>query len=124
MEHLQFFLFDVRTMIYSIKFSNADRCYYISKLQRLYTYQDNIIVVSDSFEETIYKLHILFSILKKYNLTLSPAKCLFHHTAIDYFRFHIEDHTIQPITTNIAKITLFPTLKNKKRTVEKIYWPA
>lgn len=35
-----------------------------SKLQRVYTYQNNIIVVaSDSFEDMVHKLQILFSTL-------------------------------------------------------------
>lgn len=86
-----------------------------SKLQGVYAYQDDIIVASDSFEEMIEKLKILFAVLQKYNLTLSPAKCQFHHTAVDYLGFHIEDHTIRPITSNITKIMSFPVPKNKKQ---------
>lgn len=75
-----------------------------SKPQVAYAYQDNITVASNSFEEMIHKLQILISILQKYNFTLSPVKCQFHHTVIDYISFHTEEHTIQPITYNITKI--------------------
>lgn len=86
-----------------------------SKLQGVYAYQDDIIVASDSFEETMHKLKILFTVLQKHNLTLSPAKCQFHHTAVDYLGFHIENNTIKPISSNITKINSFPVPKNKKQ---------
>lgn len=66
-----------------------------SKFQGVYAYQVYIIVASDSFEEMIHKFQILFSILQKYNLTLSPVECQFHQITIDYIGFHFEDHTIQ-----------------------------
>lgn len=62
----------------------------------------------------IPKLEVLFSVLQKWNLTLSPSKCQFHQTAIDYPGFHLENHTIQPISSNIIKITAFPAPKTKK----------
>lgn len=66
----------------------------------------------------IHNLQILFSIVQKpyctyCNLTLSSAKCQFHQTAIDYLGFQSKI-TIQPFSSNIIKITAFPTLKNKK----------
>lgn len=84
-----------------------------SKLQGVYAYQDDI-VASDSFQERIHNLQILFSIVQKHNLTLSSAKCQFYQTAIDYLGFHTQNHTIQPFSSNIIKITAFPTRKNKK----------
>lgn len=122
MRHLQLFTLDVQTQICSIKFSDAtDAVIEENKLQGVYAYQDDIIVAGDSFQDIIHKLQVLLSVLQKYNLTLSPAKCQIHQAAIDYIGFHLENHIIQPISSHITEITAFPVPKNEKHL--KIYRP-
>ena len=84
----------------------------------IFAYQDDIVVASNSFDETIEKLTKLFTCFEKYNLTLSPTKCNFHNTKINYLGFEISQNIITPIEQNITKITGFP-LPNTKRKMKK-----
>lgn len=47
-------------------------------------------------------------ILSKYNLTSILNKCTFHKTGVDYLGFHIDNHSISLIQSNIVKINSFP----------------
>lgn len=81
----------------------------------IFAYQDDIVIGSCSFEESILKLDQVISILAKYNITLSPAKCSFHKTKINYLGFEITQHKIFPLESNILKITSFPRPKTKRQ---------
>jgi transposase InsO family protein len=81
----------------------------------IFAYQDDIIVASNSFDETIGKLSKLFQVMTKYNLTLSPEKCQFHSSFINYLGFNISQHCIKPIESNIIKITSFPLPQTKRQ---------
>ena len=85
------------------------------QLEGVYAYQDDIIFGSNSFEENVSKLNKIFCILIKYNLTLSPSNCTFHKRGVNYWRFHIEDHCITPVQTNVIKINSFPVPKTKRQ---------
>lgn len=78
-------------------------------------YQDDIVVASNSFEETVDKLSKLFSCFEKYNLTLSPSKCNFHSEVINYLGFEISQYLVKPIKQNITKITGFPFPDTKRK---------
>ncbi|GBM61901.1 Retrovirus-related Pol polyprotein from transposon 412 [Araneus ventricosus] len=51
----------------------------------------------------------------KYNLTVSPEKCVFFKSTIDYLGFNISLNKIQPITSNILKITSFQPPRTVKQ---------
>lgn len=78
-------------------------------------YQDDFNVGANSFSEMMIKIEAILDILSKNNLTLAPDKCVFAKSSIDYLGFHIENHTISPITSNIAKITKFSQPRNPKQ---------
>ena len=42
------------------------------------SYQDDFVICSNPFEETLQKLSRFLQVFSKYNLTLNLAKCLFH----------------------------------------------
>ena len=79
----------------------------------LLSYKDDLLVASNSFEETYHKLRILFNV-SKHNITLFTAKCNFHQTKVKHLGFEIEQKKMYPITANIIKITYFPVPTNKK----------
>lgn len=81
----------------------------------IHAYQDDFLLGADSFDEMIQKISALLKILIKYNLTLSPSKCIFIKDSIDYLGFHISHNTISPVTSNIAKITQFAPPKTAKQ---------
>ncbi|CAL1276267.1 unnamed protein product [Larinioides sclopetarius] len=73
----------------------------------IYAYQDDIVIGAHSFQEMHNKIRAVLDILIKYNLTLSPEKCVFFKATIDYLGYNISHNKIQPITSNILKITSF-----------------
>ena len=54
-----------------------------TKIEEIFSYQDDIIVGANSFQETVNKLKCLFQILEKYNLTLALQKCFLHKSEIN-----------------------------------------
>ena len=86
-----------------------------TQLEGIFAYQDDIVVASNSFEETLEKLKTLISVLIKYNITLSPSKCKFHKQEIEYLGFKISQQKVLPIQSNIVKITSFPVPKTKRQ---------
>jgi len=85
-----------------------------SNLDGVLCYQDDLILASNSFQETVSKLEVLFNLFRKYNLTLSSSKCNFHKSAIDYLGFHVTNNKIYPLQSNIVKINSFPVPKSLK----------
>lgn len=85
-----------------------------SRLVGVFAYQDDIVICSNSFEETCTKIETLLKTFIKYNLTVCPQKCSFHTTEIDYLGFNIKSNTISPVASNIQKITAFQPPKTKR----------
>lgn len=70
------------------------------QIEGIYVYHDDLIFGSH-FKKLMTKLQKILLLLAKYNMTLSPSKCSFHKSAVDYLDFYIEHHTISPIIANI-----------------------
>ncbi|GBL80886.1 Transposon Tf2-9 polyprotein [Araneus ventricosus] len=81
----------------------------------IYAYQDDIVIGAHSFQEMHNKIRSVLDILIKYNLTLSPEKCVFFKSTIDYLGFNISHNKIQPTTSNILKITSFQPPRTVKQ---------
>ncbi|GBO43616.1 Retrovirus-related Pol polyprotein from transposon 412 [Araneus ventricosus] len=81
----------------------------------IYAYQDDIVIGAHSFQEMHNKIRSVHDILIKYNLTLSPEKCVFFKSTIDYLGFNISHNKIQPITSNILKIISFQPPRTVKQ---------
>lgn len=84
-------------------------------LSGIFPYQDDILICSNSFDETMTKLSILFDAFQKNNLTLSAPKCSFHSSEVNYLGFMISNNRICPIQSNIMKINSFPVPTTKKQ---------
>ncbi|GBO43390.1 Transposon Tf2-6 polyprotein [Araneus ventricosus] len=81
----------------------------------IYAYQDDTVIGAHSFQEMRNKIRFVLDVLIKYNLTLSPEKCVFFKSASDYLGFNISHNKIQPITSNILKITGFQPPRTVKQ---------
>ncbi|GBO46945.1 Transposon Tf2-9 polyprotein [Araneus ventricosus] len=81
----------------------------------IYAYQDDIVIGAHSFQEMHNKIRSVLDILIKYNLTLSPEKCVFFKSTIDYLGVNISHNKIQPITSNILKNTSFQPPRTVKQ---------
>ena len=73
----------------------------------IYSYQNNPMFTSNSFLETREKLTKILQVLSKYNLTITPNPHSFYRTGVDCLGFHIGNHLISPISSNICKINSF-----------------
>lgn len=86
-----------------------------ANIQGCFGYQDDIVLCSNSFQESCEKLTKILDLFQKYNLTLCAAKCKFHQESINYLGFNISQNVIKPIEANVIKITSFPTPKTKRQ---------
>lgn len=84
----------------------------------VYWYLDDLLVGGNDFEQMIERLERVFCTLKRFNLTLSPKKCRFAQTEIDFLGYNISQKGVSPIDKNLNKIIGFPvpnTVRQLKR---------
>lgn len=81
----------------------------------VHAYQDDILIGAADFNDMMHKVTGVLNIMSKYNITLSPSKCVFFKTSIDYLGFNISHKHIKPISTNIAKVTKFQSPKTVRQ---------
>ena len=114
-------VFTYRRLVFGLRTASAtfqhciDSVIQQAQIESCYAYQDDIVVGADSFQEMYDKLSKLLDAFIKNNLTLNPEKCTFFHNKIDFLGFHVEDHKVLPINSNIKKITAFARPKTKKQ---------
>lgn len=87
----------------------------LNGVKGIYSFQDDVCICSDDFNSMCFKIQSILDVLIKYNITLSPSKCVFFKNNIDYLGFHITHQHISPITSNISKITSFQPPKTVKQ---------
>lgn len=85
------------------------------KTEGIQVYIDDIIIPANSYEELKKKTKLVFDKLREYNLTLSPSKCQFFLSKINYLGFLISEDGISPSHDNLKKILSFPTPKTVKK---------
>ena len=86
----------------------------IQDLDGTYAYIDDIVLVSDTWEEHLDRLQALFARLKEAGLTVNLAKSTFCKAKVRYLGHIIGCGEIIPKTENIAAITEFPVPTNRK----------
>jgi len=78
-------------------------------------YLDDVIIVANSVPEMIERLQKVFAAFAKNNLTLSPAKCKFLRTEIEFLGYNISEQGLTPVAKNIKKIVGFESPKRKRQ---------
>lgn len=78
-------------------------------------YLDDVIVYSETFEEHLHHLRLIFERFQLHNLKVSPEKCTFFSTSLDYLGHHIEGNFTVPQFKHIDQIQRFPEPKTKKQ---------
>lgn len=81
----------------------------------IHWYMDDIIITANSLEEMLERLEKVFKTFTSHNLTLSPTKCKFFKTHIDFLGYNISENGITPVDKNIKKIVGFLTPKTTKQ---------
>ena len=68
-------------------------------------YLDDLIVFSQTEEEHLHWLCIIFDQLREYNLKLKPSKCNLFKQKINYLDHQVSKQGVQPSNTNLKAIT-------------------
>ena len=77
------------------------------------SYFDDVTVHSKNTESHLCHLRKVFEIVRKYNLTLRPDKCLFFQEEIELLGFQVSPRGIRPSAKITQKISLFKLPTNK-----------
>ena len=74
-----------------------------------FVYIDDILIASQSFEEHMRHLQLVFERLRQAGLRLKPKKCFFLRERVPYLGFVISKHGIQVDPSKTDKVRNFPT---------------
>jgi exodeoxyribonuclease III len=72
-------------------------------------YIDDIIIFSNSPEEHLNHLELVFERLYDYNLKLKPSKCHFFHTELPFLGHIIANNTLRPDPKKLVEFDAWPT---------------
>jgi len=78
-------------------------------------YLDDIIIFSDSWEEHLRHLRMVFDRIRDAHLTLSPSKCQFAVADVDYLGHHVGLGCVQPRAAKVEAVMAYPTPINRKQ---------
>ena len=70
-------------------------------------YLDDVIVFSNTEEEHLEHLCVVFKRFQEFNLKLKPSKCLFFQSEIIYLAHHISQWGILPSRNNVQAVEEF-----------------
>lgn len=78
-------------------------------------YIDDIIIASETFEDHLARLEIVFDRLNQHNLRLKPKKCFLAQNEISFLGHRIKDGKILPDPKNIEAVLNFKVPNTKKQ---------
>lgn len=81
---------------------------------KAFAYLDDLVIVSDTFEEHLEMLRVVFKRLRDAGLKLNPDKCRFGQTELRYLGHIVNRHGISTDTEKVRAITEYPTPHNVK----------
>ena len=64
-------------------------------------YLDDIVIFSQTVEEHLHHLYIVFDQFREHNLKLKPSKCTFFREEITYFMYQVSKDGVQPSNSNL-----------------------
>ena len=67
-------------------------------------YLDDLIMFSQTAEEHLHQLRVIFDWLREYNLKLKPSKCSLFKEKINYLAHQVSKQGVQPSDTNLKAI--------------------
>ena len=79
----------------------------LSDLDYLFVYMDDVLVASRSMEEHLEHFRELFRRLTAHDLVVSPAKCQFGKTQIEFLGHSVTKDGIQPLPEKVAAINAY-----------------
>ena len=80
----------------------------LSDLEFAFIYMDDVLIASRSMEEHTEHFRVLFRRLADHDLVLSPAKCQFGQSRIEFLGHTVSKDGIEPLPEKVAAISQFP----------------
>ena len=80
----------------------------LSDLDYLFVYMDDVLVASRSMEEHIEHFRELFRQLAAHDLVVSPGKCQFDKTQIEFLGHTVTKEGVLPLPSKVAAVTKYP----------------
>ncbi|GBM65904.1 Retrovirus-related Pol polyprotein from transposon opus [Araneus ventricosus] len=74
----------------------------------VYAFVDDLLVASESANEHLEHLKLLFSKLREYGLCINVEKCQFGQSAIEFLGFKLSENGIEPLPDRVNCILEFP----------------
>ena len=71
-------------------------------------YLDDVIVFSDTPEEHLQRMHVVFNHLHEHGLKLKPSKCEMFKSKINYLAHHVSQKGVLPLKKNLELIAQCP----------------
>ena len=71
-------------------------------------YLDDVIVFSDTPEEHLWRMHVVFNHLREHSLKLKPSKCDVLKLEINYLAHHVSQKGVLPSKKNLESIAQCP----------------
>ena len=71
-------------------------------------YLDDVIVFSDTPEEHLRRMHVVFNRLHEHGLKLKPSKCEVFKAEINYLAHHVSQKGVLPLEKNLESIAQCP----------------
>lgn len=69
--------------------------------ENISAYIDDVIIPSNSIDDSLRKLRLVFERFRYYGLTLSPKKCRFLQSQIKYLGHVVDKDSLRPIPDNL-----------------------
>ncbi len=86
----------------------------LSGVTNVEVYLDDVVVFSNTWEEHLNQLYVIFDRLNKASLTLNLAKCEFAKATVTYLGKCVGQGQVKPVEAKIAAIVEFPMPTNKR----------
>ena len=80
----------------------------LSDLDYIFVYMDDVLVASRSMEEHTEHFRELFRRLADHDLVLSPGKCQFGKTQIEFLGHTVTKEGVLPLPTKVAAVSKYP----------------
>ena len=71
-------------------------------------YLDDVIVFSNTPEEHLQRMHVVFDCLREHSLKLKPSKCEVFKLEINYLAHHVSQKGVLPLKKNLESIAQCP----------------
>lgn len=78
-------------------------------------YIDDILVASESKEQHIEHLHILFRRLRKYGIIINTTKCVFGQTTVNFLGYQVSNGGVFPLPEKVDAVSNFPKPETAKQ---------